>query len=131
MPPKHSFWLCATKAQARDTGMALTLICLLFALSGRKPPLLLGMGFLVLNMVWPSVFKPAAKVWFGLSHVLGTVMSKVLLGIVFFVVVTPLAVLRRAMGKDSMRLSGFKKGADSVFRTRDHLFTGKDLEPPY
>ena len=128
---KRSFWLSATKAQARDTGMALVLLCLLLALSGRRLFLELGIGLLILDMVWPSVFKPAAKLWFGLSHILGTVMSMVLLGVVFFVVVTPIGLLRRALRKDSMQLGGFKKGMGSVFRVRDHLFSSQDIETPY
>ena len=127
-----SFWLSATRAQARDTGMALVLICLLLAwFMGRRDFLGAGILLLILDMTWPSAFKPAAKLWFGLSHVLGTVMSKVILSLAFFAVLTPIGLLRRAMGKDSMQCKGFKKDAVSVFRVRDHQFTSKDIETPY
>jgi hypothetical protein len=127
-----SFWLTATRAQARDTGMALVLICLLLAwFMNRRDFLGAGVLLLLLDMIWPSAFKPAAKLWFGLSHVLGTVMSKIILSLAFFVVLTPVGLLRRAMGKDSMRCKGFKKDAASVFRVRDHQFTSKDIETPY
>lgn len=127
-----SFWLSATRAQARDTGMALVLICLLIAwFAGRRDYLGAGILLLLLDMIWPSAFKPAAKLWFGLSHVLGTVMSKIILSLAFFVVLTPVGLVRRAMGKDSMQCKGFKKDAVSVFRVRDHQFTSKDIETPY
>ncbi len=129
---RPSFWFSATKAQARDTGMALTLICLLIALlAGKRPFLTAGIIVLVLNMIQPALFKPAAKIWFGLSHILGTVMSKILLSVVFLTVVTPVALFRRMIGKDAMQMKKWKKDATSVFRVRDHLFTSKDIETPY
>lgn len=129
---KGSFWLSASKAQARDTGMALVLICLLIAWFGHRRDFLgYGLILLVLDMTWPSAFKPAAKVWFGFSHILGTIMSKILLAVVFYTVLTPMGLLRRAMGKDSMQTRGFKKDSASVFRVRDHQFSSKDIETPY
>jgi len=129
---KPSFWLSATRAQARDTGMALVLICLLIAwFAGRRDFVGYAILLLLLDMVWPSAYKPAAKLWFGLSHVLGAVMSKVILSVVFFAVLTPVGLIRRMLGKDSMRVRDFKKDSPSVFRTRDHLFTSKDIETPY
>ncbi|GAB6038104.1 hypothetical protein JCM15519_26630 [Fundidesulfovibrio butyratiphilus] len=129
---KKSFWFSASTAEARDTGMAMTLICMLVALFGDKRPFLLAaIAVLLVNMVVPAVFKPVAKLWFGLSHLLGTVMSKVLLSLVFFLVLTPMGLLRKLFGKDSMQMRRFKKGDGSVFRVREHTFTATDIETPY
>lgn len=133
-PPfwRFSFWLSATKAQARDTGMALVLICLLGAWFGHRQDFLgYAIILLVLDMTWPAAFKPVARLWFGLSHILGTVMSKILLGLVFLSVVTPMALFRRTIGKDAMQMKKWKKDATSVFRVRDHTFTARDIETPY
>ena len=129
---KSSFWLSASTTQARDTGMALVLICLLSAWLGHRRDFAgYGIVLQILTMTWPSAFKPAAKLWFGLSHVMGQVMSKILLGVVFFTVLTPVGLLRRASGKDSLQLRRFKKDSDSVFRVRNHQFTANDIETPY
>ena len=131
-PLKRSFWLSASTAQARDTGMALVLICLLAAWFGhRRDTVGYAIILLALTMTWPAAFKPAAKLWFGLSHAMGAVMSKILLGAVFFTVLTPVGLLRRAIGKDSMQLNRFKKDSASVLRVRDHRFTANDIETPY
>jgi hypothetical protein len=58
-------------------------------------------------------------------------MSKVLLSIVYFLVVTPIALLRRISGKDSLKLRVFKASQESVMVKRDHLFTARDMESPY
>lgn len=131
-PAKGSFWTKASTAQARDTGMAMVLICLLFAwIGGYKAMVPTAILVLVVNMIHPGIYKPLARVWFGLSHVLGTVMSKVILSLAFFLVLTPMGLLRKALGKDSLHVACWKKGTDSVFRVRDHTFTAADIEQPF
>jgi hypothetical protein len=121
-----------SRAQAVDTGMALVLACLLLGLFRERPGwFAAAAALLVLNMTVPALFKPAARVWLGLAHVLGSVMSRVLLTVVFCLVVTPMGLARRAMGRDSLRLRQFKKDDSSVFQVRDQAFTAKDLEHPY
>jgi saxitoxin biosynthesis operon SxtJ-like protein len=121
-----------TREQSKDTGMALVLMLLLAGLaSGRNGFLVLAMAFHVVNMIVPRIFRPAAVVWFAVSHLLGMVVSKVVLSLVFFVVVTPMAVLRRALGRDSLQLRAFRDGRGSVMTERNHLYTGRDIELPY
>jgi hypothetical protein len=50
---------------------------------------------------------------------------------VFFGIVTPIATVRRLLGKDSLKLRAFKAGQDSVMVERNHRFIGADLERPY
>jgi len=122
----------SARQRAVDTGMALTLVCLIIALTtGRPGWVALATAVLVLNMTAPKVFGPASKLWFGLSAVLGAVMSRVILTLVFFLVLTPMGLIRRAMGKDTLKLAAFKKGAASVFVTRGERFTAADLKTPF
>ncbi len=62
---------------------------------------------------------------------MGAVVSKIMLSIVFFGVLTPIAMLRRLLGKDSLKLREFKQGKGSVMLERNHTFTGSDLQSPY
>lgn len=121
-----------TKKQSTDSGMALVLISLIVYLVWKvDAALYCGVIFLVVNMVVPSVFKPFAWLWFGLSTLIGTVMSKILLSIVFITIVTPIGLLRRLFGKDSLQLKNFKKSKDSVFIKRDHKYTENDIAKPF
>jgi len=58
-------------------------------------------------------------------------MSRVVLTLAFFLVLTPVALLRRALGHDPMRRKGWKAGSASVFETRDHTYTAEDIERPF
>jgi hypothetical protein len=121
-----------TKDQSRDTGMAMVLLLLIvFATRKREGYLIGAMVLHVLNMIVPQVYRPVAVLWLGLSDLLGSVVSKILLSIVFFAVVTPIGILRRLFGKDSLQLRAFKAGKESVMLERNHTFIGSDLERPY
>ena len=120
-------------SQAKDTGLALTLFCLLVNLAtGNQGVLLAAIALLVVTMTWPPVFRPAAKLWFGFSHALGTVMSKVLLSVVFFLIVTPIGAVRRFWATDAMQRDNFKQRSSlTAFVERNHRFEKKDLEHPF
>ncbi|MUM77837.1 hypothetical protein GKC30_09340 [Pseudodesulfovibrio sp. F-1] len=121
-----------SRGQAIDTGMALTLICLIGGLlTGRDAWFWAATGALLVNMTFPGLYRLPARLWFGFSALLGTVMSKVILGIIFFGLVTPLALLRKMLGHDPMRLGQWKNGSGSVFVVRDHRFTAKDIQHPF
>jgi len=121
-----------THDQCKDTGLALILILLLVA-SGQRSLVLLGptIAVLILTMTAPRLFLPLARGWFALSYGLGQVANKILLSVVFFLVVTPMALLRRVSGRDAMRLRQWRSGEPSVFVRRDHTFAPADLERPF
>ena len=124
--------LSSTKEQAKDTGMAMVLICLLLGYWGKFPKFLpVSLGLLILTMAWPNAFRPLAVVWFGLSHLLGNVVSRVILTVLFFLVVTPIGVIRRLWGADALQLKKWKQGQDSVFVVREGVIQGKDMANPY
>ena len=124
--------LSSTKDQAKDTGMAMVLICLLLGYWNKFPKFLpVSLTLLLINMIWPNAFRPLATLWFGLSHVLSSVVSRMILSVVFFLVVTPIGLIRRLTGADALQLKKWKQGHGSVFIVREGPVQGKDLENPY
>ena len=118
--------------RSRDTGLALVLLILIAQLAtGRRGLTTAAVVTLVITMTIPLLFRPLSVVWFGFSHVLGTVMSKVLLTAVFYLIVTPVGVVRRLLGHDSLRLRAFKAAETSVMHERHHVFAPDDLDKPY
>ncbi len=121
-----------SSGQAKDTGMAMVLICLLIGYFFHVQQfIVISILLLLINMIWPNIYKPAAKLWLGLSNLLGTVMSKILLSILYFVIVTPVGLLRRLLGKDSLQIKKWKKGRASVFRERSQKFKLEDIKNPF
>ncbi len=121
-----------SKAEARDTGMALTLLLLLlnwlFDWSGLLLPALLT---LLVAMTAPGLFRPAAIVWLGLARLLSAVSSRLILTVVYSLVITPIGLLRRALGADPLRVRQWKQGRDSVFTTRSGEGSASEIEQPF
>ena len=69
----------------------------------------LGSVLVVLGAVAPGLLAQPHKLWMGLAHVMGTIMSTILLSIVFFGVMTPIATVRRMFGSDDLGLKLDKK----------------------
>jgi hypothetical protein len=112
--------------------MAVVLICLLIAYSrGDQRFTLAAIIALVIDMVWPGLFYYPSKAWFGLAHLMGNIVSRVLLTILFFGVIAPIGIIRRLAGADPMRGKQWKDGDGSVFKVRDHKYQAPDIEQPY
>jgi hypothetical protein len=68
------------------------------------------------------------KVWFLLADILGYVMSRIILGILFFVILLPVAMMAKLIRKDFMML---KNRSNSFFVERNIEYQSKDLENPW
>lgn len=118
--------------QDKDTGLLLCLVLLVISTYTQRPSLLPpAMAILLIAMLRPGLFHPLARLWFGLSHLLGNLSSKLILTLVFFIIVTPMGLIRRATGKDAMRLKNWKSSGDTALVERNHLYSARDLERPY
>jgi len=120
-----------SREQAKDTGLAGVLVCLLLAWwTGLEAWLFAGMGVLLVAMTLPDLFRPLAFFWFGLAELMGAVVGRVLLGLLFFLLIMPIGLLRRAFGADSLKLKDFDKNQESVFRDRTDDPVA-DMERPF
>ena len=70
------------------------------------------------------------RLWTKLSHILGNVMSKVLLAVLFYVFLLPIAMLSKIFSKkDLLQLK--KNPGDTYYMSRDYQYTAEDLENPW
>ena len=60
--------------------------------------------FLILGLINSKVLTPLNKLWFKFGLLLGKVISPIIMGIIFFLVVTPTAIIMRIIGKDLINL---------------------------
>jgi len=121
-----------TPEQAKDTGMAMVLICLLVAVLAHVRALIgVAIFLLIIDMIWSGFYRPMAKLWFGLSRLLGAFVSRLLFSLIFVVLVIPVGLFRRILGKDPLQMRKWKKGSDSVFKVRDHSCASCDVAHPY
>ena len=60
--------------------------------------------FLVLGLFNSKILTPLNKLWFKFGIFLGKIVSPIIMGIIFFLVVTPIGLLMRLLGKDLINL---------------------------
>ena len=99
-----------TNKQLRSFGLTVGGI---FALIGFWPLIFRGEGLrlwavvLAVCLLVPAVVFPRSLVWvhkgwMAVGHVLGWINTRIILGVVFYVIVTPIGIIRRWLGKDPM-----------------------------
>jgi hypothetical protein len=124
--------LKVTDIQIKETGILFGLIGIVSGLySSEEIWFFLAAGILVITLVIPVFLKPLALIWFGFSKGLGWVTSRILLLVVFLVLVTPMGMVRRFIGRDSLQLHKFKKGKKSSFIERNHEYAALDFKYPF
>jgi len=98
----------STKKELREFGLTVGIILAILSgavfLWGRRPvfPYLFGTAstLIILGLVLPRILKPFQKVWMGFSIIMGFFVSRIILFILFFLVLTPLGLAARLFGKD-------------------------------
>ena len=70
----------------------------------------------IAGLVAPARLQSTEKAWMGLAHLLSKITTPIFMGIVYFVVLTPMAFIRRMAGGNPMR---HKLDADSYWAKRE------------
>jgi len=61
--------------------------------------------FLLFTLIFPSLLHPLNQIWSKVGLLLGKIVNPIVMGILFFLIVTPMGLFLRLMGKDLLRLS--------------------------
>jgi hypothetical protein len=88
-------------------GGILLVIALWPLMSGEGPrlwALIPALPLIALAATRPALLAPANRLWFKLGMLLGRVISPIVLGIIYFLWITPIALLMRLMGKKFLAL---------------------------
>ena len=119
----------AERKQNSEFGLVMILVITLLSYWLEKPELFpFIIGVTLITLLFPVLFTPFTVFWYKISHIIGKIMSSLLLGIIFYLVVTPVGCFRRLIGKDSLSVRQFGKGRKSTFISREQSYTKDDLE---
>jgi len=115
----------------RDTGLIFALLGLFLAYKGYVWGFPAASMLILAVLFFPKALWPLAWVWEKIAHGLGFVMQPIFFGLVFFFVVTPIALVRKIFVRDPLAFfSGAEK--DSAFIDRSGGFmTAQQLEKPF
>lgn len=115
------------KAKSTETILVLVVALVIFYWFTKQPYLLLAAVILgAIGIFIPFLAGKIHWAWMKLAHVMGYVMSKVILTIVFFVFMYPLSLLSKIFRKTSS--VQLKAGGKSYFKERNFTYTKESLE---
>ena len=72
--------------------------------------------------------KTISYIWYRLADLMGFVMSKVILSLIFYLFLFPLSIFYRIFNRDVLTLN---KRKESYYKSRERIYMSKDLENPW
>lgn len=94
-----------------------------FMLLDQKWALWISLGVLLTGAFSDTLARWIHIGWMKLAQGMGYVMSRILLSSIFYLFLTPIALLYRLLGK-----KGLSRDAKTYYYTRNHAYSGKDLK---
>lgn len=106
--------------------LVITLGCIIVSLIFESNLIMILMGALILISIISHKFLDfLILLWFKFSHFLGLVNSRIILFLVYYLILLPLALLNKLFGKNIFQ---FKQGSITYLKERQHTFTSKDFQ---
>lgn len=114
----------------KDSILAITLLFLLLFLSLHKLIFIyLSIGTILLSFLSNAFTAFLNKAWSGLGEVMGKITGPVILSLVFFLLLFPMSLLLKLLGKDNLQIKMPK--SETNFEITDKTYSKPDLQNPY
>ena len=81
-------------------------------------PLIVALAFLLFAFIAPKFLIPLNKIWIKFGEFLGKFISPIVMGIIYFLVITPIALILRIFKKNLLKLKFTKEGSYWVIRKK-------------
>ena len=80
--------------------------------------IILSAIFLILGMLDSKFLTPLNKIWFKFGILLGSIVSPIVMGVVFFAIVTPTSIIMKVLGKNLLNLKKDDKKTYWIARSK-------------
>jgi hypothetical protein len=77
----------------------------------------IGLAFLIVTIIKSNLLLPLNKLWMRFGLLLGMIVSPIVLGVIFFGLFTPIAMVMRLTRRDELRLNFNKKPSHWILRS--------------
>lgn len=88
-------------------------------------PAYIGAPLVVLGAIIPAILKPVYLAWMTLAIVLGSIVTRILLTIFFFVVITPVALFFKLIGRDALNRK-LDRSAETYWIDKEYPIAGRE-----
>ena len=77
----------------------------------------IGLILIILGVITPVILKPIYKIWMIFAVIIGWIMTRVILSVLFFSIITTIGIFTRLIGKDFLNLNS--KNNESYWNIRN------------
>ena len=138
MSDKTDLAAAETPKALRDFGliMAVMLIVMfgvvlpwLFSFTTPYWPFIASFAFAVVALLKPMLLAPINRIWLKISIVLGWINTRLIMGVMFFLMIVPIGLILRALGKDPLSNKLLKD--EKSYRVISKVRNKEHLEKPF
>ncbi len=98
--------------------LIISLILFFFnSLISSKTFLILGIIFAVISLIFPRALQPINYLWMLFGVLIGKIVSPIILGLIYFIMFTPISIITRLFGRDELNLRS--KNSESSWKNRE------------
>ena len=65
---------------------------------------IISIVLLATTLIAPQVLSPLNRIWYELGMLIGKIISPIILGIIFFMLITPIAIITKLFGRDHLKI---------------------------
>jgi hypothetical protein len=87
--------------------------------------ILISLFFLIFGLINSKILSPFNKAWIKLGEILGLIIAPIIMALVYFIILTPISLIVRMLGKDLLGLKFLKKQDTYWTRRKKKLGTMK------
>ena len=127
----------SNKKEYRKFGITVGIVLLIFAafffFKGKpafQPALIAGLGLIIFGLLLPIILKPIYWIWMVFATILGWIMTRVILGLLFYLIFTIVGFISRISGKKFLDLK-WDKAQDTFWNYRNSQPLKEDYEKQF
>ena len=79
--------------------------------------ILISLFFLIFGLINSKILSPFNKAWIKFGEILGLIIAPIIMALVYFIILTPISIIVRMLGKDLLGLK-FLKNQDTYWTKR-------------
>ena len=87
--------------------------------------ILISLFFLIFGLINSKILSPLNKAWIKFGEILGLIIAPIIMALVYFIILTPISLIVRMLGKDLLGLKFLKKQDTYWTRRKKKLGTMK------
>jgi hypothetical protein len=113
-------------------GVLIIISIFLFVYEKPSAPYFMGSGLflLIIAQIFSLLLLPLQKIWMTFAVIMGFIMTRVILSILFYIVITPISFLSKLFGKDFLNLE-IEKDKNSYWNLRDEEYNKSSTEKQF